>query len=99
MLSTTSKDDLRKYNLLFLTTPSLWANWPFLPLMRRSEGREEECGVLCDLMGMAGMPGFGATVFLDNLFCVPIDLNDILVMPRETYDTAEEVYEAGWRVD
>ena len=99
MLSTTTKDDARSYNLLYLTTPSLWGQWPFLPLIRRQDNQEEECGVLCDIMGMAEKPGFAATVFLDNIFCVPTDVNEILAMPKETHDTPEEVYDAGWRVD
>ena len=99
MLSTTSKDPLRTYNLLYLTTPSLWAHWPFLPLMRRREGQEEECGVLCDLMGMSQTPGYSATVFLTNLFFMPPNVNDILSLPKEAHDTPEEIYEADWRVD
>jgi hypothetical protein len=99
MLSTTSKDELRTRNLLYLTTPSLWAHWPFLPLMRRREGQEEEFGVLCDLMGMSQTPGFSATVFLCNLFCMPPNVNDILELAKEVHDTAEEVYDTGWRVD
>jgi hypothetical protein len=82
-----------------LTTPSVWAHWPFLPLMRRKEGQEEECGVLCDLMGMAQMPGYTATVFKSNLFFAPPHVNGILALPREVFDTPEEIYDADWRVD
>ena len=99
MLSTMSKEEPRIRNLLYLTTPSLWAHWPFLPLMRRTEGQEEEYGVLCDLMGMAQMPGFSASIFKSNLFCMPTNVNDILALDKEAHDTAEEVYDAGWRVD
>jgi hypothetical protein len=99
MLSTASRDELRTYNLMFLTTPALWAHWPFLPLMRRREGQKEEFGVLCDLMGMAQMPGFSATIFISNLFFMPPNVNDILTLPKEAHDTPEEIYEAGWRVD
>ena len=99
MLSTKSKDELRNRNLLHLSTPSLWAFWPFLPLVRRMDGQEEEFGVLCDLMGMSQTPGYSATVFLTNIFCLPENPNDILNLPRGVHDTPEEVYEAGWRVD
>ncbi len=98
MLSTTSKDELRTRNLLYLTTPSLWFFWPFLPLVRRKEG-QEEFGVLCDMMGMAQKPGFSATVIKSNLFCMPTNVNEILELPKEVHDTAEEIYESGWRVD
>ena len=99
MLSTTSKDESRLYNLLFLTTPSLWAHWPFLPLIRRREAQDEEYGVLCDLMGMAQKTGFSDKVFLSNLFCMPPNVNDILALAKEVHDTPDEIYDAGWRAD
>lgn len=93
----TSCDSSR--HLLFMTTPALWEHWPFLPLVRRSPGKEEECGLLCDVLGLKGTPGFSATVVLCNLFLVPPRLDDFLALPKEVFDTAEEVYAAGWRVD
>jgi len=54
----------RVRNLLFLSTPRLWPVHPFLPLIRRKEGGEEDCGVLYDLFGLKGVTGYGATVFL-----------------------------------
>jgi hypothetical protein len=89
----------RQRNLLYLSTPSLWPAWPFLPLMRRKHGQEEECGLLFDLLGLTGKTGASATVYLCNLFFVPPRLEDFLALPREVYDTPEEIYAAGWRVD
>lgn len=89
----------RARNLLFLADPERWPAWPFLPLVRRSAGGEMTCGLLCDLMALYGLTGFRATVFVTNLFTVPPDLEGFLALPKETFDTAEEVFEAGWRVD
>ena len=89
----------RSRNLLFLTRPTLWPAGPFLPLMRRRPGREEECGLLYDAFNLSGKTGFAATVFLVNLFCIPSDEDEFLALPKESYDTAEEIYEASWRVD
>ena len=89
----------RARNLLFLGRPDLWPAWPFLPLVRRREGREEECGVLCDVLGLTGRPGHSATVHFANVFLLPPTLEDFLGLPREVFDTPEEVFAAGWRID
>ena len=91
------RDRLR--NLTYFTTPALWGCWPFLPLVRRRPGMEEECGLLCDVLGLGGPPGFTATVISCNLFLVPPCLDDLLAFPKEVFDLPEEVYAAGWRVD
>ena len=85
-------------NLLYLRSPELWAAWPFLPLVRRRPGHEEECGLLYDVFHSKGVPGHGATVFFGNLFLLPRE-DEFLNLPREVYDNLEEVYAAGWRVD
>jgi hypothetical protein len=86
-------------NLLFLASPSLWPAWPFLPLVRRRPGVADECGLLCDALRLCGLPGYSATVILANLFLLPRRLEELLRLPKETFDTPEEVYAAGWRVD
>ena len=85
-------------NLLFFTTPALWERWPFLPMVRRNSGNEE-CGLLCDVLGLGGPTGFTATVILCNLFLVPSSLDELLALPHEVFDLPEEIYSAGWRVD
>jgi hypothetical protein len=90
---------LRQRNLLFLRHPRLWPLWPFLPLVRRRPGADEEHGVLYDALHARGQTGYSATVFVTNLFCLPPSVEQFLALPHETYDTAEEVYAAGWRVD
>ena len=99
MPSTTQAECDEARNLLFLATPALWGCWPFLPLVRRSQERGEECGLLCDVLGLGGPHGHSATVVICNLFLLPASLDELLAMPREVFDTAEEIYAAGWRVD
>jgi hypothetical protein len=94
-----STDELRRRNLLFFTTPALWSLWPLLPLVRRRPGQEEELGLLFDALGRSNLTGFSATVFLSNLFLSPESQAEFLAMPKEVYDTPEEMFEAGWRVD
>ncbi len=83
---------------LYLTTPALWPAWPFLPVVRRIRGREE-LGVVADLVGLSGLTGFSAAVFLTNLFHLPPTLSAFLAVPREVYDTGDELVANGWRVD
>jgi hypothetical protein len=52
--TTPASEHDRQRNLLFMTRPALWPQWPFLPLVRRRPGRADECGVLCDVLGLTG---------------------------------------------
>ena len=88
----------RDRSVLFLTTPPLWPVWPFLPVVRRSRGREE-LGVVFDAWHVCGLTGYSATVFLTVLFDMPPTLTEFLALPRETFDCAEELADAGWSVD
>jgi len=84
--------------LQIITTPAVWLAWPFLPLNRDSpNGRE--LGVLFDAMNAVGRTGYSATVFIANLFMLPPTVGELLALPREVFDTAEELIAAGWRVD
>jgi hypothetical protein len=89
----------RDRNLLFLTTPALWPAWPFLPLMRRRPGAEEECGLLYDALHRSGTAGYSAAVLLCNLFQLPPTEEELLALPKEVHDCPEEIVAAGWRVD
>lgn len=88
-----------KRNLLFLSSASLWPNWPFLPVIRRRAGKEEEYGVMFDALTACDLAGFSATVFLTNLYEMPRELDSLLELPKEVFDRPEEVEAAGWRVD
>ena len=89
----------RRRDVLFFRTPQLWRTWPFLPVVRVSATGERECGVLFDCVGAGGPCGYSATVFRANLFLLPRSLAEFLALPRETFDTPEEVADAGWTVD
>ena len=62
-------------------------------------GHDEECGVIYDAFHAKGLPGYSATVFLVNVFLLPPTVAEFLTLPRESYDTPEEVYDAGWAID
>jgi hypothetical protein len=94
----TSADPARNRTLFFLTHPDRWPLWPFLPVVRR-RGGEEELGVLYDALRARDLPGYSCTIFLTNLFLLPETVEQFLALPRETFDTPEEVFAAGWSVD
>ena len=85
--------------LLFLQTPSLWPLWPFLPMVRHWPGKIEECGIVYDSRRSERAVGYRCTVFLVNLFEIPCGEADLLQLPREVYDTFEDLAAAGWQVD
>jgi hypothetical protein len=99
MATASPQMSLHQRNLLFFATPSLWPIWPYLPLVRRRPGQEEEYGVLVDVMKLFEVPGHSSTVFLSILFLMPADLDQMLELPKEVYDTPDEIFAAGWRVD
>ena len=52
-----------------------------------------------DAMGTSTRTGFSATVFRCNLFLLPPSFEEFLALPKEVFDTSEELLNAGWRVD
>lgn len=90
------EDSLR--NLLFMSKPALWPVWPFLPLVRRRPS-QEEYGILYDQLTVAGRTGHSSTVYFANIVLLPATEAEFLALPKEVYDSPEEVYAAGWRVD
>ncbi len=85
-------------HVLFFATPALWPHWPLLPVIRRTRGIEE-LGLMYDVVHVTGRTGYSATVFHGNLFTLPPTEAEFLKLPREVYDSAEEVAADGWRVD
>jgi hypothetical protein len=88
----------RRRHVAVMATPRLWPTWPVLCVVK---GRlpDVECGVMYDVMGTGGRPGYSATVYLTNVFTLPDTLDELLQLPKVITDTAEELYDAGWRVD
>ena len=89
--------DLARH-LLFVTTPALWPAWPFLPVIRCAPGGTD-LGLMIDARGLCGLTGYSATVFRCNLFALPPTVPGFLALPKEVFDTGEELLAVGWRVD
>ena len=85
--------------LEFLARPDLWESWPYLPLVRRRPGEEEELGLVFDGLHVMELPGYGSTVFFCNLFELPPTLDEFLDLPKEVFDSPEELVAAGWLVE
>ena len=83
---------------LYLTNPALWPLWPFIPVVRRSSGLEEDAMVY-DARNAVNLTGYSATVFITNLSTMPDKCREFLKLPKEVFVTAEEMADAGWRVD
>ena len=86
-------------DLYFFRNPQLWPVWPYLPVIRRKPHDEEDLGILYDFAHTSGRTGFGSTVFLTNIVFVPDTEEELLALPKEVFDTFEEVRAAGWCVD
>src|ERR1700722_4358269 len=84
----------RQRDLYFFTHPQDWPLWPYLPLVRRRPGAEEELGLLFDALGACGVAGRSATVFLSNLFLLPPTLDEFLALPGKVFDAPEEIADA-----
>jgi len=94
-----AEQKVRQCNLLFFTSPHLWSVWPFLPLVRRLPGKEEEYGLLFDtkktMKHWACLPRSSFA----TCFWMPPTVEEFLALPKETYDTPEEIADAGWLID
>jgi hypothetical protein len=66
-------------------------------VVRRTDGCEE-LGVVFDARA-AQLTDYSSTVWLINLFLLPPDFDSFLALPHETFDSAEELADSGWRVD
>src|SRR3954452_24544129 len=92
-LPSLSERRARQRHLLYFREPRLWPRWPFLPVSRWTP-RQLDLGVLYDARRASGAYGYSATVFRANLCGLP-PAGALLALPKEVYDTAEEVYDAG----
>ena len=99
VVSTTPPTQSPLRDLHFMANPSLWVIWPFLPLVRRRPEGQIDYGVLFDSQGVCNITGYCCAVFLSNLFALPSRLDQFFALPKEVYDSFDEVVAAGWRVD
>lgn len=98
----TTTDPIRDVTAQLIHSPSKddWVWWPFLPVTRQVE-RGLELGIVYDAVGHAGLTGYSSTVFRINLFEAQTtpSREAFLATERETFDTTDELLDAGWRVD
>jgi hypothetical protein len=86
-------------DLFYFRSPERWTTWPYLPVVRHKPGGETDLGVLHDFAHTSGRTGFRCTVFVGNIFLLPQTEEGLLALPREVFDTFEEMSAAGWSVD
>jgi hypothetical protein len=86
-------------DLFFLAHPEHWPTWPFLPVVRRHADGRMDFGVLYDALHATGRTGYSATVLLTNFFLMPETETELLALPKEIFDTSDEIAAAGWCVD
>jgi len=86
-------------DLFFFANSENWPTWPFLPVVRRNADGTMDYGVLYDALHVSGSTGYSSTVLLTNFFLMPETEAELLALPKEVFDTPEEMAEAGWRVD
>ena len=78
--------------------PWRWPCRPLLPLVRRRPDGGLDLGVLVE--GLTSQePRLGTTVFCTNLLCFPMSEEQWQSLPKEAFDSLDDVLAAGWRVD
>ena len=60
-------------------------------ILIRIKSNEMDLGILYDFAHTSGRTGFGSTVILCNLFFLPDTEEELLALPKEVFDTAEEI--------
>jgi hypothetical protein len=94
-------DAARHRSLLLLQVPDRWLAWPFLPVVRDDPDGigTRQFGVVYDARNTSGTMGYSSTVFLHNLFALPLTESRLLAGPKIVYESYDELLDAGWRVD
>lgn len=95
------RDAARHRTLLLLQVPDRWITWPFLPVVRDAPDASgtRQLGVIYDARNTSGTMGYSSTVFLQNLFALPLTETRLLAGPKIVYDTLDELLDDRWRVD
>jgi hypothetical protein len=68
-------------------------------VVRRRPGGGTDYGVLFDAEAVCRRSGYRCTVFRTNVFLLPRQLEQFFALPREVFDTFDELVAAGWHVD
>lgn len=63
-------------------------------MVRQTKG-EPDLGILYDFRFASSRTGFSSTVFLTNLFLIPDTEHALSALPKEVFDTPEEIVAAG----
>ncbi len=100
MFALTSRiPDGRQRSLLLMQDPDRWLTWPFLPVVRPGPEGDKQLGVLYDARRMSGTLGYSSTMFLHNLFALPLTEGRLLAGPKIVYDSLDLLLDDQWRVD
>lgn len=89
----------RQRSLRLMQDRDAWTTWPFLPLLRTGPDGVKQLGVLYDARHTSGRFGYSSTVFLQNLFALPLTEERLLAGPRIVYDSLDLLLDDQWRVD
>jgi hypothetical protein len=91
----------RHRSLLLMQAPERWTTWPFLPVARDRPNNAgcRQLGVLYDARHTSGTLGYSSTVFVQNLFALPLTEQRLLAGPKIVYDSLDLLLDDAWRVD
>lgn len=91
----------RHQSLLLLQVPDRWITWPFLPVVRDAPNGSgtRQFGVVYDARHTSGTMGYSSSVFLHNLFALPLTEARLFAGPKIVYDSFDELLGDGWLVD
>lgn len=81
----------------FLGLPQLWPEYgSYRALLHLHHPQRRVEGVLIDLFHQYRIPGYSATVWLVPPSRIPNDVQALLQIPKEVFDTPLEIVQAGW---
>lgn len=80
------------HEIRMMEDPDSWPAWPLLPLTRRVPDEEFECAFLVDQPGSEAKHLFKATIF---------EVKEVMAdkTKQERFESFEDIYRAGYRVD
>lgn len=79
--------------------PTIWPQWPYLPVLRLQTDERPEFGLLYDAEGYSDKSGHQTTVFCATPADIALQESRFLKLPRHIYESVDELAAAGWIVD